>query len=228
MHRRAPLLMTLLTLLVACGSPSPTPTPRPPTPSATPTATPTPLPDTLKVQVLGVGVGAYDLVAVPVAIVHNAAARHGAAMVVVHFTTSGPSGTHSLDSIPVNLAPGETLPVTADCTDACTGANNAVATLTVGTWVPTSGATLRSSGVGYQCGGCGSHAHGDVTGTLEAILGNGAAVEAFASCSTATGAIVGGGSQELVWPGTPSRGVDVPVIVSAQPQSCMLGASTGW
>ncbi|MBV8301005.1 MAG: hypothetical protein JOY68_03680 [Candidatus Dormibacteraeota bacterium] len=228
MHRHAPLFIALLTLLAACGNPAPSPTPRTPTPGPTPTPIPTPPPDTLTVQVKGVGIGAYDLVAVPVAILHNAAARHGAAMVVVHFTTSGPSGTHSLDSIPVNLAPGETLPVTADCTDACTGANNAAATLTVGTWVPTSGATLRSSGVGYQCNGCGSHAHGDVTGTLEATLGNGAAVEAFASCSTASGAIVGGGSQELVWPGTPTHAVDVPVIVSAQPQTCMLGASTGW
>ena len=50
----------------------------------------------------------------------------------------------------------------------------------------------------------------------------------FAVCRSAAGAILGGGSEQFVWPAAPSLAVDVPVVVNASPATCSLGASTGW
>jgi hypothetical protein len=180
---------------------------------------------------MSVGVGTYDLVAIPVAVVHNGASRHGAAQVVVHFATQSASGRPlgKVTAVPVDLGPGETLPVAADCTDACTGAAHASATVTVGIWVSTAGPTVTASPARYLCHGCGAgHAHGDVTATLSAALSGGAAVTAFAVCTSKRGAILGGGSAALVWPGGAGVAVDVPVIVNSPPAGCAVGASTGW
>ncbi len=63
--------------------------------------------------VLGLGIGTFDLAAIPVATLKNEAKYHGAAAVVVHFVTHRSGKTlGSLESVAVNLAPGETLAVT--------------------------------------------------------------------------------------------------------------------
>ena len=178
------------------------------------------------------GVGSFDLATIPVAVLHNAASRHGAAMVVVHFVTHRSNGgtLGSLDSVPVNLGPGETLAVTGDCTDACVDASGTAATVSVGAWVSKPGVALAAGPTAYRCSNCGSgHGHGDTMGAISAShLGDGAAVVVFASCVGADGSIVGGGSQEIVWPGGTALTVNVPVLVNSPPASCQLGASTGW
>jgi len=219
--------------LAACASPAVTTrSPAPPTHSATAVPTPTLPPDQEAVVVAATGVGTFDLATIPVAVLHNTASRHGAAMVVVHFVTHRSDGRTlgSLDSVPVNLGPGETLAVTADCTDACVNASGTAATIAVGAWVSKPGVALAAGPAAYRCGNCGSgHGHGDTTGSITAAhLADGAAVVVFASCVGADGSIVGGGSEEIVWPGGPALSVDVPVLVNSAPAACQLGASTGW
>jgi hypothetical protein len=104
-----------------------------------------------------------------VAILHNDSTRHGATQVVVHFVTRSGGGAQlgSLDSVAVNLAPGETLPVSADCTDGCNGAAGTDATVTVGAWVTALGVSPQASSATYACGSCGGgHGYGAVSGTL--------------------------------------------------------------
>jgi hypothetical protein len=233
-----PCLASVITAGIAlgvtgCGSPSgPTRSPAAPTHSPTPAPTPTLAPDQEVVTVTATGVGTFDLATIPVAVLQNTASRHGAAMVVVHFVTHRSDGRTlgSLDSVPVNLGPGETLAVTADCTDACVNASGTDATVAVGAWVAKPGVLLAAGAAAYSCGNCGAgHGHGDTTGSITAPhLADGAAVVVFASCSGADGSIVGGGSEEIVWPGGPALNVDVPVLVNSPPASCRLGASTGW
>ena len=118
LRRRSPLLWLASAgafLLAACsGTPAVTPT-TPPTHAPSPTPSPTPLPpDTLTVSVLADGVGTFDLAAFPVANLKNNATYHGAAMVVAHFVTHKSGRTlGSLESVAVNLGPGETLAVSA-------------------------------------------------------------------------------------------------------------------
>jgi len=235
--RRAPGAAIGLILLlgsVACGSltaaRTPTPTARP---TARPTPTPTPPPpDTEAVTVAATGVGTWQLVTAPVAILHNVATRHGATQVVVHFTAIGSNGAplEALDSVAVDLPPNATLPVTADCTDACNNAASATASVTVGKWVESNGISFLSSGTAYQCSGCSGHTNGNVSATLTSSipLGGNTAVAIFAYCSDAAGGIVGGGASQLVWPGGTSTTVNVSVIVNTAPASCAVGASTGW
>jgi hypothetical protein len=230
-----PLVRSVAALAVlgvaGCGTPAPSPTPAPTRVPATPTPLP---PDTESVTVAATGVGTWQLVAIPVAVLHNQASRHGAVQVTVHFTTRSPRGAveGSLDSQPVNLAPGETLAVAGDCTDACNGASGTDVMVSVTAWTSVPGSSFASSQVAYRCGtgACGGgHGEGDVTGVLSTRrLAPGATVAAFAACTGPGGAIVGGGSTQLVWPGGPSFAVSVPVIVNSSPAACRLGASTGW
>jgi len=219
-------------LLGACASSSP------PSPSASatpspPVATPTPLPpDTMTVSVVSVGVGTFDLAAIPVATLRNNARFHGAASVKVHFVThrSGRS-LGSLDSVAINLAPGQTLAVTADCTDACDGATGVTATVTVSSWPTGIGAVFTTINAAYSCGPChAGHGYGNAHGTItpSSTIGAGSPVVGFAVCHNAAGVILGGGSEQFVWPGGASLAVVVPVVVNAAPASCALGASTGW
>jgi hypothetical protein len=222
---------SLASIVVACGGGSGT-TPTPTAPhTATPTAAPTP--DNQTVSVVTTGVGAWQLVAIPVAVLHNNAAHHGAAAVVVHFTTHANGGTlGSLDSEAVNLAPGETLPVAADCTDGCNDATSTDATVSVGNWTTSSGASVTTAAGTYQCGtgACGGgHGQGSVSGSLAATrLAADTSIVAFAACTDAGGAIVGAGVTQSVWPGGTTATVRVPVIVNANPTGCQLGASAGW
>jgi hypothetical protein len=234
--RRSALLWLLsgaaLTLSACSSAATSSPTPRP-TPSPAPSSSPTPLPpDRLTVTVLGAGVGTFALAAIPVAELRNNAAFHGAASVVAHFATHR-SGRNlgSLASVPVNLGPGESLHVTADCTDACNGATSVSVTVTVGSWPIAVGAVFSTVPAAYSCHPCrAGHGYGDVRGTLSAssVITSGRAVVGFAACRNRAGAIIGGGSEELVWPGGTSFTVDIPVVVSAPPSACALGASAGW
>jgi hypothetical protein len=231
---RSPLLWLASagTLVVAAcsGTPAPTPTP---TPAASATPSPTPLPpDTLTVSVLATGVGSFDLAAFPVATLRNNAAYHGAAMVVAHFVThrSG-KALGSLESVAVNLGPGETLAVSADCTDACDGATSVGVTVTIGSWPVDPGPIFATTAARYSCAPCRSgHGFGNAAGTLtpSASLASGSPVVAFAVCHNAAGVILGGGTEEFIWQGGTTLPVNVPVVINAAPASCGLGASTGW
>jgi hypothetical protein len=220
-------------LLAACSSAHvSTPTPAP-TASATPAPSPTPLPpDTLAVGVLGIGIGTFDLAAFPVARLENEARYHAAASVIVHFVTRRAGHTlGSLDSIAVNLGPGEILAVSGDCTDACNGATGVVATVSVASWPTSIGPIFTTASATYACQQChASHGYGSVKGTLRPStpVSAGVAVVGFAVCESSAGVIVGGGSEQFIWQAGPSLAVEVPVVLNAAPASCAIGASTGW
>jgi hypothetical protein len=222
----------VLGALAACGPAKPTATPTVHTPTPTPRPTPSPSPDSETVSVAATGVGTYLLAAIPVAVIHNDAHAHAATGVIVHFTTHRSNGGQlgSLDAVPVNLLAGETLAVAANCTDACNQAASATATVTVGHWISVGGVSVTTAGATYQCGTCRQgHGYGHVNGMLTAArLGSNAAVVAFAVCHDAGGAILGGGTSNLVWPGGASFAVEVSVVINDTPASCELGASTGW
>jgi hypothetical protein len=235
MSRRPPswLAAVAVVLLSACsGAATPTPSPSP-SPSATPTPSATPLPpDTMAVGVLGIGIGTFDLAAIPVARLKNLAMFHGAASVVVHFVTHRSGRTlGSLDSVAVNLGPGETLAVTADCTDACNGATSVAATVAVGSWSTSVGPIFTTAPARYACQPChAAHGYGDVRATLtpSSAIVAGVAVVGFAVCENSAGVILGGGSEQFVWQAGSTLSADVPVVLNAAPASCSIGASTGW
>jgi hypothetical protein len=238
MHRlrsRPLWLAGVATVMVSACSSAPPPTATPsPTVVATPTPSPTALPpDTLSVGVLAVGIGTFDLATIPVARLKNEARYHGAASVTVHFVTH--RGGHTLGSLEsvaaVNLAPGETLAVTGDCTDACNGATSVDATVTVGSWPTDVGPIFKTASATYSCGPChSSHGYGNVKGTLtpSAPLSAGVAVVSYAVCVNRAGVILGGGYEEFVWQSGSSLSANVPVVLNASPASCAIGASTGW
>ncbi len=224
----------VVVMMSACSGMTSTPTPTPSataSPAPSPTETPLP-PDTLSIAVLATGVGTFDLAAIPVADLRNNAAFHGAASVVAHFTTHRAGRTlGSLELVPVNLGPGERLAVTADCTDACNGATSVSVAVTVVSWPTSIGAVFATTPAAYACQPCRpTHGFGDARGTLtpSPAIAPGSAVVAFATCRDRAGAILGGGSQEVVWQAGGTLAVDVPVVVNAPPGSCALGASTGW
>lgn len=237
MRHRGSLILWLVgltaVLLSACSGAS-TPTPDPShTPVPTPTPFPTPLPpDTMSVGLLGLGVGTFDLAAFPVASLKNEATYHGALGVKVHFVTRRNGRTlGSLDSVAVNLGPGETLAVSGDCTDACNGATSVVATVTVGSWSTSIGPIFTTEAAAYSCDPCHSaHGYGNVTGTLtpSSKVSSGEAVVGFAVCENKAGAILGGGFEEFIWQSASTLSANVPVVLNAAPSSCALGASTGW
>ncbi len=225
--------IVLTTMLVAgcSGSslpPSPTATPTPkPSATATVTAAPT-MTDTEKVAVLAVGVGDYDLQAIPVAELRNQASAHAAQSVVVTFAVHHPGGTYKLNAPAVTLAPGQTLAVSALCTDACRGATSSDASVSIGSWAAATSPVFPPAAGRWACGspcaGSGGF-EGDATGALRGDVSAGAQVNLFASCTTGRGAIVGGGLTLRTWPG-PGQAVTVtvPVLVTRKPSSCELYA----
>jgi hypothetical protein len=234
LQRRSTLLFfaSAVTLaLAACGGAS-TATPTPSRSSSpTPSATPLP-PDTLTISILATGVGTFDLAAYPIAVLKNNARYHSAASVVAHFVTHRSGRTlGSLESVQVNLAPGETLAVTAECVDACDRATSVAVTTSVITWPTTTGAVFATAAAPYSCSPCrAGHGFGNVNGTLtpSSALASGSPVVGFAVCRTHAGVILGGGTEEFVWQSATTLTVDVPVVLNAAPASCSLGASTGW
>ena len=227
--------MVAATLVAACaqtgGAKLPTPSPPPP-PRVTATAAATPSSmgsDTEQVEVMTKGVGDYDLQAIPVALIRNAAVSHTALSVVAHFSVHHPGGSYDLDAAPVSLAPGQTLAVAALCTEACQGASSVGVSVSVGAWGPASASSFGAVPGGWACGspcaGSGGF-EGDATGTLGANVQAGAQVDLFASCTTAGGVIVGGGLTVRIWPGLGAPVlVSVPVLVTRQPSACTIYAA---
>lgn len=180
------------------------------------------------------GVGTYLLQAEPVAVLHNLAADHTALGVVVAFTVHSPSGTYALDSSPdVALFSGQTLAVATLCTDMCENATSAEATVTVGSWASGGGSALTVTSPAYTCGspgnasGCaaGGDSQGTVSGTVSGTVQPFAQIELTGVCSSASGAIVGSGFTQTVWPGGDSASMSVTVLGSPQPASCQLFAT---
>jgi hypothetical protein len=232
MRRSLPWCCAAL-LVAACGTTPtpPTPTARP-TPTATPSPTPSLAPDVQRVDVTATGVGTWQLVAVPVAILHNVAARTGVSGLVVHFTlTKSGKPLTSLDSPVVTLYPGETLVVTSyQCTDfPCYTADGVTVSITPGTWSALPGTPPSAATAAFTCTrGCGGHSQWDVPISVNGpdLLQN-EQVDLFASCFNAAGRIIGGGSRQLVWPQPGgSLSLAVPVIVNSTPASCQVGATT--
>jgi hypothetical protein len=186
----------------------------------------------MSVGVLGIGIGTFDLAAIPFARLKNDAMFHGAASVEVHFVTHRAGRTlGSLTSVAVNLGPGETLAVTADCTDACNGATSVAATVTVGSWPTSIGPIFSTAPAQYACQPChAGHGYGDVHAILTPSdpVAAGVAVVGFAVCQNSAGVILGGGSEQFVWQAGTTLSADVPVVLNAAPASCSIGASTGW
>jgi hypothetical protein len=232
-------VVAMAVVLGACGSPAVT-TPAPTAPrtaSPTPTPTPAPAPDTERVDVVSKGLGVYQAVVVPVAVLHNAATRTGVSGVVVHFVpTRGGRALTQLDSPGVTLYPGETLAVTADCTDSCNSAGTArdpdglAVTLRAGTWAALPGGALTSGAVSFTCkSGCGGgHGQWDVVTTVGSPeLSQGTRVDLFTWCSNAAGAILGGNPPSIVlWPQTGGTlSLTLHAILSGPPRLCMVAAS---
>jgi hypothetical protein len=228
------VLSGLAALLIGgCASgtvaPSPTATARP---TAKPTPTATPIPDVQRIDVLSTGVGIWQLVAVPVAILRNAATHTGVSGVIVHFTLmKGGKALNALESPQLTLYPGQTLVVTSyQCTDyPCYTADSVAVTVSPGTWAVLPGAPLAVAGGAFKCTrGCTGHGQWDVSISVSGpnLLAN-EQVALFASCSNAAGTIIGGGSRELLWPQAGgSLDLSVPVIVNGAPASCQVGATT--
>jgi hypothetical protein len=181
-----------------------------------------------QVTVTASGVGAYDLQAYPVAVLHNQASAHIATGVVVGFAVHLPDGTYSLTAEPVSLAPGETLAVTALCTDSCAGATSTAISVTVGGWEAGGLAVVTATSATYTCGSpcAGTTGYeGDVSATLSGQVRSGTVLSLSAACEDSGGTIVGGGLTATIWPGGASAVSSVPVLVSATPASCQLYAT---
>lgn len=224
-------------LSAACGSATSTPSAKATTSTTHTSTSPaaSAAADNLTVTVATTGVGAWQLVAIPVAMLKNNAAHHGAAAVVVHFVTHGPGGgtLGSLDSEPVNLAPGETLPVAADCTDGCNGATTTDVKVDVGSWTTASGPFFTAVAGTFQCGtgACngGGRGQGTVSGQLTVSrLAADVSIVEFAVCTDSGGTIIGAGTTQTIWPGGATATARVPVIVNNAPAACQLSASAGW
>jgi len=180
------------------------------------------------VTVAASGVGAYDLQAYPVAVLRNQASAHIATGVVVGFTVHFPGGTYALTAEPVSLAAGETLAVTALCTDSCARATSAAVSVTVGGWKAGDRAVMTATSATYACGSpcAGTTGYqGDVSATLSGQVPSGAVLSLSAACEDSAGTIVGGGLTATVWPGGTPAVSSVPVLVSATPASCQLYAT---
>jgi hypothetical protein len=230
---RRTLLCGLAAVMVAgcgAGTVSPTTAPRTPKPTPNPTATPTPGPDVQRIDVLATGVGTWQLVAVPVAVIHNAATKNMVTGVFVHLTpTRAGRPLTPLLTPSLTLYPGQTLVVAANCTDTCVGADGAAVTVTPGTWAVQPGAPLTATAGTATCTvSCHGHGQWDVPVAVgsPALVQN-EQVDLFASCSNAAGTIIGGGQRAFLWPQAGGTlNLDVPVIVNAPPAACQVGATT--
>jgi hypothetical protein len=230
---RALAAMALLLTVAGCGGSTPrpataTPSRTPPasaTATATATASPTTAADTEQVTIVNSGYGAYDLQVYPIAVLHNLASAHTASQVIVSFTVKLSSGSYQLSAEPVSLAPGETLGVTALCTESCDGATGVQAAAQVGSWVAGGRSVITAGTASWSCGTpCpGSRGYqGDVTGTLSGEVPAGMLVGFSAVCVNSGGTIVGGGLLNSVWPDSSTASASVPTLVTTQPASCQL------
>jgi hypothetical protein len=218
-------------LISGCGSGTvaPTPPPRTATPAPTPTPTPTPAPDIQRIDVLTSGFGLWQLVTVPVAVIHNAAARSMVSGLLVQLTPTRAGHPLTTTVTPaLTLYPGQTLVVAGNCTDTCTGATGVAVAVTAGTWAAVSGAPLTATAGAPTCVvSCHSHGQWDVPATVGgAGLVQNEVVDIFASCANAAGTVIGGGQRTLLWPQAGGTlDLHVPVIVNSPPASCQVGAT---
>lgn len=220
-------------VMLSCGSmPAPTAAPRTATPSAAPTATATTSEpaEQQRIDIVTTGVGTWQLVTVPVAVVHNAATRSVASGVFVHLTpTRGGRALTPLLTPALTLYPGQTLVVAANCTDTCVGADGVSATVTGGAWAAATAAPLTATAGRVTCTlSCTGHGQWDVPVTVGSPgLVQNEQVELFAACSNAAGTIIGGGQRTLLWPQAGGMlDLHVPVVVSTAPAMCRVGATT--
>ena len=204
-----------------------TPSPTPP-PSATATASPTPAPDSEQVAIVSSGFGAYDLQVYPIALLTNEADAHTASQVVVSFTVDFRGGSYQLSAEPVSLGPGQTLAVTALCTDSCQGATGIQASPAVGSWVSGPHSVISGNSAPYVCGSpCAGDPgyEGSVSGTLSGQASAGTLIDVTAVCKNAAGGIVGGGAETTLWAGGDTAPAVVTVLTTTQPPSCQLYAT---
>jgi hypothetical protein len=199
---------------------------RPASHSPPATTAPSPSPGPEQISVVAAGVGDYDLQAIPVALLRNLSSTESARAVTTHFGVHHPGGVYQLDGPPVTLGPGQTLAVAALCTDSCEGATSVDVAVSVASWgaggVPAFAAATGTFQCGSPCRGRGGF-QGDAAGALSGDVASGALVDVFAACTTPSGAIVGGGQMQRLWPGgTQAVPVSVPVLVSVQPNSCEI------
>jgi len=225
------VLVAVLAVVCACGStpaPAPSPTP-PPAPTAAPTPTPTPGPDTEHVDVTATGVGVYELTTIPVAVVHNAAARHAATQVTVRFAVFSSAGKPigGADAVIPLVAPGQTMGIAARIEQSGSGLR-ATAAVIGEQWVDATPIPPLTVAAGaYTCGTCRpGPGYGTATGTLTAAAGiTVTGVTLTAVCYTG-GAITGGDTSTDTVTSLPKQ-VSVPVIISSVPDRCVIYASPG-
>ena len=225
------VLVTVVAVLGACGSspaatPSPTP---PPTPTPAPTPTATPGPDTERVDVTATGIGVYELTTIPVAVVHNAAARHAATQVTVRFAVFSSAGKPigGADAVIPLVAPGQTMAIAARIEQSGSGLR-ATASVIGAQWIDaTPVPPLTVGGVTYQCGTCRpGPGYGTAVGTMRAAPGIVVAGVTLTAVCYAGGAITGGVTSTDTVTTLPKQ-VQVPVIISNVPDRCEIYASPG-
>jgi hypothetical protein len=229
----AAALVAVLGLLSACGSggtasTSPTPVPTP-TPTAVPSPTPTPGPDTERVDVVATGIGVYELTTIPVALVHNAAARHAATQVTVRFAVFNRAGAPigGADAVIPNVAPGQTMGIAARIEQSGSGLR-ASASVIGAQWMDAGPvAPLTVAGVTYQCGTCRpGPGYGTAVGTMRAAAGIAVTDVTLTAVCYAGTAITGGVTSTDTVTTLPKQ-VQVPVIISSVPDRCEIYASPG-
>lgn len=215
--------------IAACGATAPTPYP-----TARPTSTATPGPDVQRLDLVVGGMGTYQLTAIPVAVVRNVSTAHTATDITVHFAITAADGTvvQTVDTPVAALGPHKTMAFVGRADMDGTG-DHADVSIAVGSWTKDPPPIqLTGSAVTYACGNCSDSAgYGTVTGTLtaETDVAAGTPVYIGSVCYDASGAIVGGGSSQAVWPSA-GKTLNHPtgVIVNAPPTSCELYGAPGW
>jgi hypothetical protein len=197
-----------------------------PSPTATATATAPVAIGTDAVEITATGLGAYLETAVPVAIVHNRSLVDIAQPVTVHFRVLNASGSEvgSADTTVARLLPDQTAAITARVGASASG-GHAEAAVTARSFTPavTPAPPLdHVDQVMVTCSGCSHGGSGDATGRLTLAGSGGSTRTLHAACTDAGGALVGGGSEDVGLAGTPEQQVDVPVILSANAQTCRI------
>jgi hypothetical protein len=234
-NRRSLVVAVLGLLATACGTSTastrqPTPTPKATAVAVqTATATPTPAADTDSVEVLQSGVGMWGVIVFPVAIIQNQAKYHTAVGVSVTFTTETASGSTNppLSSVDVNLAPGQTMALAADCTRGCPGTVSTTATVQVESYAVQTDFAIAPVPGSLATDVGGTLGVGDVTGTLsDPGLTTGAPMATSAACFDSQQDIIGGGTTIATWSGAGAdANIDVAVIYPRIPVSCELYAA---
>jgi hypothetical protein len=173
----------------------------------------------------------WGVIVFPVAVVVNQARYHTALGVSVTFTTKTASGSTNppLSSVLVNLAPGQTMALAADCTRGCPGTVSATATVQVSSYAPAAASAFAivpvAGTLATDVGG--TPGVGDVTGTLTDPLFTAAMpIAASAVCFGPDQGILGGGMVTTLWGSAAADpNISVSVVYPRTPASCRLYAA---